>query len=263
MIDIENAKQAFKEFIEGYENQDDLGFNSKVVHTYKVAQNAKELAKSLNLTQEDIELAELIGILHDIGRFEELKVTGRFDSISFNHAEYGAEILFEKGLIINFIKENKYDYIIKTAIINHNRFQIEEGLDEKTLLHSKIIRDSDKIDVFRKKQEDKIEEILLKIADTKEEIEMSSISDSVYNSVKNLECVKLRDRKVPLDYYICILAFVFDLNFKISYKIVKERGYINNLIDRFDYKNLDTNEKMKNIKIIMNKFIDENIEECK
>ena len=25
-----------------------------------------------------------------------------------------------------------------------------------------------------------------------------------YNSVKNLECVKLRDRKVPLDYYICI-----------------------------------------------------------
>ena len=42
MIDIENAKQAFKEFIEGYENQDDLGFNSKVVHTYKVAQNAKE-----------------------------------------------------------------------------------------------------------------------------------------------------------------------------------------------------------------------------
>ena len=92
---------------------------------------------------------------------------------------------------------------------------------------------------------------------------MSSISDSVYNSVKNLECVKLRDRKVPLDYYICILAFVFDLNFNISYKIVKERGYINNLIDRFDYKNLDTNEKMKNIKIIMNKFIDENIEECK
>jgi len=172
-------------------------------------------------------------------------------------------ILFEKGLIRNFIKENKYDYIIKTAIINHNRFQIEEGLDEKTLLHSKIIRDSDKIDVFRKKQEDKIEEILLKIADTKEEIEMSSISDSVYNSVKNLECVKLRDRKVPLDYYICILAFVFDLNFNISYKIVKERGYINNLIDRFDYKNLDTNEKMKNIKIIMNKFIDENIEECK
>ena len=45
-------------------------------------------------------------------------------------------LLFEKGLIRNFIKENKYDYIIKTAIINHNRFQIEEGLDEKTLLHS-------------------------------------------------------------------------------------------------------------------------------
>lgn len=260
MIDIENAKQAFKRFIKKYENQADLGFNSKIIHTYKVAENAKELAKSLNLNKEDIELAELIGILHDIGRFEELKVTGRFDSISFNHAEYGAEILFKKGLIREFIDDNKYDNIIKIAILNHNRFEIEDNLDERTLLHCKIIRDSDKIDVFRKKQEDKIEEILLKIASTREEIEKSNISESVYNSVIDLECVKLRDRKVPLDYYICILAFVFDLNFDISYKIVKEKNYINNLIDRFDYKNSDTKEKMKNIKTIMNKFIDERIE---
>ena len=63
-----------------------MSFNLKVVHTYHVAENAKEIAEKLNLDQEDIELAELIGLLHDIGRFEELKVTKELNSVKFAHA---------------------------------------------------------------------------------------------------------------------------------------------------------------------------------
>ena len=98
MINIEKAKNTFKNFLEEYKNQEDLGFEIKVVHTYHVAENAKELAKKLNLEQEDIELAELIGLLHDIGRFEELKIIKKFDSVNFNHAEHGVKMLFEDGL---------------------------------------------------------------------------------------------------------------------------------------------------------------------
>jgi putative nucleotidyltransferase with HDIG domain len=46
-----------------------------VIHTYHVADNARNIAEKLKLSKEDIELAELIGLLHDIGRFEELKIT--------------------------------------------------------------------------------------------------------------------------------------------------------------------------------------------
>ncbi len=247
MIDIPNAKISFKQFLNEYKNKEDLGFELKVTHTYHVATNSKELAMELNLSQEDIELAELIGLLHDIGRFEELKILHKFDSARFNHAEHGVKMLFDDGLIRKFVKDSKYDKVIKFAIANHNKFMIEEGLDERTLLHCKIIRDSDKLDNFRVKAEEKIEAIIPKIVRTKEDIENSSISNNIYNSIKNLECVKLLDRKTPIDYFLCILAFVFDLNFSISYKIIKEHNYINNLIDRFNYNLKETSKKWKKL----------------
>ena len=115
MVDIEKAKIAFKDFLNEYEDKSDLGFELKIVHTYHVAENAKEIAKKLNLSKEDIELAELIGILHDIGRFEELKITKELNSVKFDHAGHGSKMLFEKGMIREFIEDSQYDNIIKNV----------------------------------------------------------------------------------------------------------------------------------------------------
>ncbi len=57
-------------------------------------------------------------------------------------------MLFEENLIKNFIEDDKYDYIIKTAVLNHNKGKIDEGLSEKEMLFSKIIRDADKLDII-------------------------------------------------------------------------------------------------------------------
>ena len=159
MIDIQRAKSAFKEFLEKYKDKDVLGFELKVVHTYNVVENAKNIAIKLNLPEEDILLAELIGLLHDIGRFEEITFLKQFDSVVFDHARYGVKMLFEDNLIRNFIDDDKYDEIIKTVINNHSRLVIEESLNDRCLLHSKIIRDADKLDNFRVKKEEKIEAI--------------------------------------------------------------------------------------------------------
>lgn len=69
-----------------------------------------------------MELAELIGLLHDIGRFEQIKRYNTFiDKNSINHGQLGVKILFDDNQIRRFIKDSKYDDIIKTAILNHNR----------------------------------------------------------------------------------------------------------------------------------------------
>ena len=81
MIDLQKARIAFKEYISSYDNQNDPGFNLKVVHTYHVVDNAIMISKKLVLSEEDINLAALIGILHDIGRFDELKNLKKFDSV--------------------------------------------------------------------------------------------------------------------------------------------------------------------------------------
>ena len=257
MIDINKSRQAFKDFINQYDEQP--GYNLKVVHTYHVSSNAKELAEKLNLSKEDIDLAELIGLLHDIGRFEELKVMNGFDSVKFNHAEYGVKMLFTDNLIRNFIEDSTYDEIIKNAISNHNKLKIDDNLDERSMLHSKIIRDADKLDNYRVKIDDPIEEIFAGKVNSKEEVETSPISDKVYETLKQEQCIDIHDRVYPLDYWLCVLAFTFDLNFKETLQIVKDNNYINRIMDRFTCTNKDSIIKLDNIRKILNNYIDKKI----
>lgn len=259
MIDIAKAKIAFKDFLEEYKDKSDLGFELKIVHTYHVAENAKKIAQELKLSKEDIELAELIGILHDIGRFEELKITKELNSIKFEHAGYGSKMLFKKGMIRKFIEDSQYDNIIKKAIENHSKLEIDKDLDERILLHSKIIRDADKIDNYRVKKDEKIEAIFPKRVNKIEDMEESKLSDIVYNTILDKKCVDIHDIITPLDFWGCILAFTFDLNFEVSYKIVKENDYINVLIDRFKYRKEETKNRMEQIRNIINKFVNEKV----
>jgi len=256
MIDIEKAKLVFEKFLDRYNDKNELGFELKLIHTYHVADNARNIATNLNLSKEDRDLAELIGLLHDIGRFEELNFLKMFDSVRFDHAAYGVKMLFEENLIRNFIEDESYDEIIKIAINNHSGLSIQDGLDERGLLHSKIIRDADKLDNFRVKKEEKIEAIFPGRVKCKEDIENSTLSDKVFEAVKNNKCVDIRDRVTALDYWVCVLAFIFDLNFKETYQIVKENNYVNILIDRFNYNDSETKSKMENIRSILNNFID-------
>ena len=259
MINLRKAQESFKEYLKDYDIEDG-NIKLKIKHTYEVVNKSEYISKGLGLNQENIELAKLIALLHDIGRFEQVKQTSDFlDGKDFDHANYGIKVLFEDNLIRKFIEDNQYDNIIKKAIYNHNKYKIEENLNNAELLHSKIIRDADKLDNYRVKKEEKIEAIFPKRVNKKEDMEECLLSDKVYETVLNRECVNIYDRVTPLDFWVCILAFTFDLNFDVTYNIVKENDYINILIDRFDYKDIDTRNRMENIRNIINKFIDEKI----
>ncbi len=261
MININKARIEFKKFLDKYKNQDTAGFELKVVHTYHVVDNARTIATMLHLSDEDRELAELIALLHDIGRFEEITYFKRFDSAKFDHAAWGVKMLFEDGMIRNFIEDDSYDEIIKIAIDNHSRLKIKHGMDDITLLNAKIIRDADKLDNFRVKKEENIEAIFPGIVKTLEEFKDSLLSDVVYEKVKEERCVNIRDRKTPLDYWVCVLAFTFDLNFKESLEIVYKNDYINCLIDRFSFNDKDTQDRMECVRKILNDYVMKRINE--
>lgn len=163
--------------------------------------------------------------------------------------------MFEDHLIREFILDDRYDEIIKQAIGNHNKLTIPNGLNERCLLHAKIIRDADKLDNFRVKKDERIEAIFPLKAKSKEDMENSTLSNQVFETVKNKKCVAIEDRETVLDYWVCVLAFLFDLNFKESYKIVKDNNYVNILIDRFTYKDKKTKERMEEIRTILNEFV--------
>ena len=112
MIDIQKAEKAFKDYLSLYDMNDEK-VALKVRHTYGVVKASEYLSNALNLDEENTNLARLIALLHDIGRFEQSKaskdVYDNADKTFFDHGEYGVKILFEDGLIRNFVEENTYD----------------------------------------------------------------------------------------------------------------------------------------------------------
>lgn len=247
MIDFNKAQKAFKNYANDFDINNGM-INLKIIHTYKVVELAEYIAKDLELSEEDIELAKLIGLLHDIGRFNQAKIYNSFmDYENEDHATLGIKVLFEENRIRDFIEDNKYDDIIYKAISNHNKLKIEDGLNEKELLHSKIIRDADKADNFRVKQEETVENLLYMAKDLNE-IENAEITEKIFNDYLQSRLIINEDRVTPLDHWVSYIAFIFDFNFSSGLKFIREKDYINRNLDRIDYKNEDTKNKIEIIR---------------
>ena len=258
MTNFVDAEESFKNYLKGYDLEDG-NIKLKIKHTYEVVNKSEYIAKGLNLDEENTYLAKLIALLHDIGRFKQVEKTNDvIDNKDFDHANYGVKILFEDNLIRNFISFNKYDDIIKKAIYNHNKYKIEEGLNKEELLHSKIIRDADKLDNFRVKKEENLINIFPNKYNPKT-INYEEISPKVYNDFIEHKCIKSEDRNTQIDFWISFIAFIYDLNFDISFKYVKDNGYIDILIDRIEYKNEDTKEKMENIRKCVKEYLNDKV----
>ena len=251
MIDIKNAKEFYKQYINRY-NPEEPKIALKIAHIYRTAEKAKWIAEKLKLNAEDILLAELIGLLHDIGRFEQAKRYNTFlDKDSINHGEFGVKILFEENLIRNFIKDNSYDEIIKKAILNHNKDRIKDVFDERELMHCKIIRDADKLDIYHVILNDSLVAAypLHKYSKDKisEEIKQEFINDHKIDYSKINTCA---------DLLVGQIAYVFDINYIYTLNIIKENDYLNKLIIRYNA-NLETTKELNKLKEIANKYIKE------
>lgn len=254
MIDLELAEKNFHEYVAEYPNVPRIKLKEE--HIIRVMQISINLAKQLKLSKEDVKLAGLIGLMHDIGRFEQAKVYDTFDDkVSINHAVYSSMQLFEKGLIRRFIQDDTYDYIIKKAVENHNKFQIEEGLDERTLLHCKIIRDSDKCDIY----EQIIQSDAKLVFDgpyNKENVFEKKVLDDFYH----YKGINSADMKTVLDDYVRKAAFAYGLYFKESLYYIKERDYTNRLTKKFEetfeFVNENTKKEIKKINNFANEYID-------
>ena len=140
--------EAFEKYISEY-SLDQSYMKLKHDHSIRVMELMGKYAKELNYTDDDIELAKLIGLLHDIGRFEQYKVFGSdIDHKTVDHADYSVVQLFDKNQIIQFTDRQEWYPIIEFAIKNHNKRYIPYTEDERVLMFAKLIRDIDKLDII-------------------------------------------------------------------------------------------------------------------
>lgn len=256
-VDREKVKSVFKAYTAHYDSSDEK-VKLKIDHTYRVADLCERIAKSRfedgTEIQADIDLAWLLGMLHDVGRFEQLRRYDTFiDAESVDHAALGADILFIEGHIRDYLEASKEEKLIETAIRVHNMYRIPEGLDERTVLFSNILRDADKIDILKVNVEVPLEEIY---NTPTEELYQSEVTQEVMDSFYEHHAVLRSLKRTPVDNVVGHISLTYELVYPESCRIMREQGYLEKLMN-FPSENEKTRQQFALIRQEMHRFLDE------
>lgn len=223
MNDMNENYDEFDKYVMTFDmNENNIAY--KYNHSYRVMHNCDEIAFTLKFEEDDTYLACLIGLLHDIGRFNQWKEYKSFNDIkTIDHADYAAKLLFENNLIKNY-KLNKDDYnIVLKSIKYHNKLSIdEENMTEKEIIFSKIIRDADKLDILYAFSNPKV----LQLKEDNEEI-----SEKVKQKFYSHEPISKSDIKNVNDKIVLFLSFVYDLYFDYTKYTILEKKYFENMLE--------------------------------
>ena len=120
----------------------------KRTHTAFVVRNAEEIAKGEGFSAEDRAAALAAALLHDTGRYEQLRRFNTFrDSDSVDHAVFGHDIVKERGWLAD--AEPAFADAVLKAVLYHNRRDLPDGMDHLTEIAAHTVRDADKLDIFR------------------------------------------------------------------------------------------------------------------
>ncbi len=219
----------------------------KYHHSYRVMDNMVVIAKSLSLPPKDLEVAKCIGLFHDIGRFEQFKQYKSFKDIEMDHGDFGEKVLRESDALKHFdIPKEDYE-VIYTAIRNHNKYEIEDNLSKRALMFTKMIRDADKLDILYALGNPEIKWI---IAEDNNEIS-PRVSEAFFSNRQ----IKSSYNNNKNEDLVDIFSFAYDINFKVSFDIIKNEHYYQKI-----YQRLINKELFKSYFEHITKYIDERTE---
>jgi len=231
---LSDLKTRFADYVMGFDSdRPDVRENMdlKSAHTRRVCENILAIGESLSLSRRDLVMAEAAALLHDIGRFEQYKRYRTFaDSKSENHAALGVKIVKENRFLADF--RPGAAALILGAVACHNRLSVSENGNPKFLLILRMLRDADKIDIWRVVTEyyrrdggGRNQAVELDLPDT------DDISDAVYEDLMAGRPVRMSELRVLNDFKLLQMGWVFDLNFPRSFEMVRERGYLEAIRD--------------------------------
>ncbi len=229
----EELKNEFDRFVKDFDFNE-YKIELKYHHSYRVADICEYLAVQMkdeySLNDEDIKLAYLIGLLHDIARFEQFTKFHTFSDLeSIDHGDFGKRIL-ESGIIRSFITEKDYDDIILQSVKWHNKFEIEDvdKYTDKELFFMKLIRDADKLDIFYEMVDD--------IINLTGVVYGSEFTPIILENFNLGYMTPIRHEQTSDDKFIRFISFVYDINYAASFKYLYEKDYINKIINKLDIK---------------------------
>ena len=226
---ILHFRKWFKSYVSRFYSGDpeiQKNFSLKEDHTWRVAREIHEIAASLSLPEEEICLAGITALFHDIGRFEQFALYRTFsDWKSENHAVLGIRILREERVLGEL--DPNLQKLIQAVIFWHNRAAPPQKGEDRMKLLSRLLRDADKLDIWRVitaayKRRDGSRNLALEhnLPDD------PRITPSVLEEVISGKPVSISLIKTRNDFKLLHLSWIFDINFAHTFRIIRERNYL-------------------------------------
>jgi HD superfamily phosphohydrolase YqeK len=203
----------------------------KETHTHRVCGEARLLAEAMKLEANDARIAETIALLHDVGRFEQFKKYRTYkDTTSEDHAGIALRVMQAEQVLDGFDPAEKT--LIEKAVEYHNKKMLPDGLDKRTELFSKIIRDADKIDIY-----------FVIISNLKRyyaspctfQLEMEfpddpKCSPQILEAVEKGSLIDYSTLRTLSDAILLQIGWVYDMYYDATLRRIVEKGYLEQFI---------------------------------
>ena len=197
----------------------------KRVHTACVVANAKAIAAGEKLDAETAAVCEAAALLHDTGRYEQLRRYNTFrDSESVDHAVFSHDIVREKG----WLRDCPHADAILKAVLYHNRRDLPDGLDPLAFAAAHCTRDADKLDIFR------VLEHQLKVTDWRKDCTAfwnlpvkAQPNPQVIAAIREGRPVDYQHIKTLADFVLIQVGWIrAGLHFGTTRRLTAERGHL-------------------------------------
>lgn len=222
---------------------------AKYFHSLKSMDLARTIATDMGIfTEEEIVVIELIALFHDIGNFE-VKSYNYLDNIEEDSTMKSIEILFEDGLLRKITKDTQYDNLIKLGIFCHNKDGLPKNIDKKTICICNIMKD-----IYR------IEELRMVINYPYIDNRIKDYPTTlVYNEFKTFKEVNVKMADNNADNILIALSNLFNINYKISYSIIKEKQYIEKIMDSLTFEDKKIENFFKQIQTVLQNYLNKKL----
>ena len=231
-VQLDELHRWFDSYVQTYNDIDEEGFRNillKVEHTRKVCEVMALLAVGEGLTPEDSRIAAAVALLHDVGRFPQFRRWRTFrDSDSDNHARLGVEVIREQGVLDRLPAAERL--LIEEAVRFHNLLALPLRFRSPKPLFIRLIRDADKLDIwrvfldyFRQPDDQRPSAVTLGFPD------LPGVTPACVRELAAGRVIRLEDIRVLNDFKLLQISWVYDLNFRSAYRLLRERGHIQEL----------------------------------
>lgn len=230
--DFRALKQKFNDYVAGFydiNNQLEPTLQDKLDHILRVADNCVNIINLMDLGKsDDLFLAEICGLYHDIGRFSQFKAFNTFnDKISVNHGLQGFKVISSENML-NMLSDEEV-CIILNSVRFHNALKIPYKLPERSQFFTNIVRDADKLDIINMVNKAIIREEIFDDKSTVWNLEFDYLNPEIVQAIINNKIAKYSDVKNATDVCFMQLSWIYDMNFKSTLHILAELKVIENI----------------------------------